>query len=141
MKQNKTSEARLRAQRAYYERNKETILRKQKEKYQNPEYREKILDKRREEQKARTSEEKWAKGNYWKYGIRPEEYWQLFKEQGGVCAICKEPPKKQRLCVDHCHTTGKIRGLLCKSCNAGLGQFQDKESNCIEAFNYLRRTK
>ncbi len=45
----------------------------------------------------------------------------MFAKQNGVCAICGNPPKKTRLAVDHNHTTGKNRGLLCGSCNGVLG--------------------
>jgi hypothetical protein len=52
--------------------------------------------------------------------ITAAEYKALLKAQGGVCAICKKPPKKHRLHVDHDHATGKVRGLLCVRCNAWL---------------------
>lgn len=45
------------------------------------------------------------------------EYEYRLKAQGGVCAICSKPPKRRRLCVDHNHRTGKVRGLLCDLCN------------------------
>ena len=69
----------------------------------------------------------------WMYGIGIEDYKKMLNEQNGVCAICKktEPiivkktglPKS--LAVDHCHTTNKIRGLLCACCNTVLGKFND----------------
>lgn len=55
------------------------------------------------------------------YGITLEDYDKLFEQQRGVCMICSQPQLNRRLCVDHCHTTGKIRGLLCGSCNLTLG--------------------
>lgn len=59
-----------------------------------------------------------------RYGITVEEYDHLFAIQGGVCAICKKPcPSGKRLAVDHDHLTKRIRGLLCRSCNLGLGHF------------------
>ena len=54
-------------------------------------------------------------------GISLEEYADILKTQGGVCAICHNPPKSIHLAVDHCHTTGDIRGILCSSCNIALG--------------------
>lgn len=54
------------------------------------------------------------------YGLTPEQYDDMLRAQGGVCAICKKPPKGNRLHVDHCHETGRIRGLLCVSCNSKL---------------------
>jgi hypothetical protein len=59
-----------------------------------------------------------------KYGITPDDYARRLQAQGGGCAICGEPPGEIALHVDHCHETGRVRGLLCFSCNAGLGQFR-----------------
>lgn len=50
------------------------------------------------------------------YGITLQQYTQLLKQQSGVCAICKKPPKVN-LCVDHNHANLEIRGLLCSFCN------------------------
>jgi hypothetical protein len=56
------------------------------------------------------------------YGITLAEYTEMLKAQGGACVGCgRQPTAKKRLCVDHCHTTGKIRGLLCSNCNTALG--------------------
>ncbi len=57
--------------------------------------------------------------------------------QNGACAICKKK-RKRWLCVDHCHRTGKIRGLLCTSCNAALGSFEDDPHTTQVAADYLR---
>jgi hypothetical protein len=78
-----------------------------------------------------------------KYGLTIQEYDGLFKSQKGVCKICGETETKgkgkhkETLAVDHCHTTGKVRGLLCSSCNRGLGFFQDKIDNLKKAIEYL----
>ena len=55
-----------------------------------------------------------------KYGITEERYAELFKQQNGRCAICRNRPRTQRLAVDHDHKTGEVRGLLCKRCNHDL---------------------
>jgi hypothetical protein len=60
----------------------------------------------------------------WSYGITPEDYDKMFAEQNGRCAICGNESTK-RLCVDHDHKTGKIRGLLCFDCNKALGFIHD----------------
>ena len=52
-----------------------------------------------------------------RYGISTDGYYEMLEQQGGGCAICGRPPKARRLCVDHDHTTGEIRGLLCPGCN------------------------
>lgn len=60
-----------------------------------------------------------------KFGITYEQYCQILKFQKGRCAICKKyPDKNRRLCVDHCHDNGRVRGLLCDSCNKMLGVYE-----------------
>lgn len=76
----------------------------------------------------------------YKYGITPEEYQELDTLQNSRCALCGSPGKAySRLYVDHCHQTGKVRGLLCNTCNAGLGQFNDNIELVEKALNYLKR--
>lgn len=75
-----------------------------------------------------------------KYGIEPGTYDRMLTEQGGKCVICKatSPGKKEiRFHVDHCHDTGKVRALLCSSCNTGIGQFKHDRKLLIEAIAYL----
>ncbi len=75
-----------------------------------------------------------------KFGITLEQYEEMFKSQGGVCAICGRPPsEKYSLHVDHDHFTGKIRGLVCFPCNEGLGLFQDDPYLLEAAIAYLER--
>lgn len=75
-----------------------------------------------------------------RHGLSPEEQDALFDQQEGLCAICGEPcPKFPRLCIDHDHITGKIRGLLCKQCNLGLGNFRDSPEILEAAIAYLSR--
>ena len=59
------------------------------------------------------------------FGLTVEEYDAMLDAQHGVCAICGKLPQKKRLAVDHNHTTGKVRGLLCPSCNRTLGYFEN----------------
>jgi hypothetical protein len=74
------------------------------------------------------------------YGMSLEQYDALLEEQGGVCAICGERPEKH-LCVDHCHETGTVRGLLCRRCNFGLGYYKDDLRRTMGASAYLRRAQ
>jgi Autographiviridae endonuclease VII len=78
-----------------------------------------------------------------KYGITSDNYDELLESQNGVCAICGGHPKgkKRRLCIDHDHNTGKIRGLLCNECNVALGAAKDSESVLVRMINYLRGVK
>ncbi len=65
-----------------------------------------------------------------KYGITINDYEQMLKQQNGVCKICKGlDPSGRRLAVDHCHTTGVVRGLLCPSCNTALGRIEQYLKN------------
>lgn len=74
-----------------------------------------------------------------KYGISAEEYNSLLLAQGGGCAICQRPPDNERLCVDHDHETGRVRGLLCRRCNSGIGQLKDSVALLLRAANYVER--
>jgi hypothetical protein len=67
------------------------------------------------------------------------DYQRLHKAQGGVCAICNFIPLRRPLVVDHDHTTGEVRGLLCSQCNLGLGLFRDEPDYLTQAKEYLLR--
>lgn len=74
------------------------------------------------------------------YGLTIEDYERLLSEQNGVCAICKRVCKTgRRLAVDHCHETGRVRGLLCANCNHVLGKLNDDVELLQAAVSYLRR--
>jgi hypothetical protein len=81
----------------------------------------------------------------YRHGITIDDYNKMLEQQDGTCAICKSPPqpfgkrKWLRLAVDHNHTTGKIRGLLCPKCNQGIGLLMDNPLFLIRAAEYLRR--
>jgi hypothetical protein len=72
-----------------------------------------------------------------KHGLTTEAYASMFAQQEGRCAICREPPGYVRLAVDHDHGTGVIRGLLCDSCNRGIGFLQDSPRVLRAAAKYL----
>lgn len=78
-----------------------------------------------------------------KYGITREDYDYLLNLQGGVCAICSgvdgDKTREQRLSVDHCHKTGKIRGLLCNNCNRCLGMAKEDPKLLTKMIKYLGR--
>ena len=70
------------------------------------------------------------------YGIGHEEFNEILKKQGGKCAICNSKiDKKSHL--DHCHETSRVRGILCQSCNLGLGRFKDNVEFLKNAIKYL----
>ena len=72
------------------------------------------------------------------YGITLEKYDSMLADQDGCCAICKTETSKGRFAIDHCHTTGEVRGLLCFDCNTGIGKLQDDPSLLLAAYNYLK---
>lgn len=83
------------------------------------------------------------------YGIDNNRYAEILDFQNGVCAICHETETKmnkeqnipKRLAVDHCHSTGKVRGLLCFDCNSSLGKFKDSIENLYNAIDYLNKSR
>lgn len=82
-----------------------------------------------------------------KYGMTVEQYENMFKEQNGKCAICEEEEtsfcgrsgSRKTLCVDHCHQTGKVRGLLCIRCNTALGKIEQAPHILRLMWDYLHK--
>lgn len=73
-----------------------------------------------------------------KYGITLEEYNLLLINQGGGCAVCGYIPHQgEVLCVDHCHNSLRVRGLLCHPCNKALGNLKDDPELLQKAIEYL----
>lgn len=74
-----------------------------------------------------------------KYGITLEHFNEMYTNQNGCCAICGDHTDafSRSLHVDHCHTTGKIRGLLCVNCNTAIGKLKDDVSIVLKAAAYL----
>jgi hypothetical protein len=71
---------------------------------------------------------------YTRYGLSKEEYDSILKQQDYKCAICRYD---KRLDVDHCHSTGKVRGILCNGCNTAIGKLGDTLEGIQRAINYL----
>ncbi len=74
------------------------------------------------------------------FGVGNEEYNGMLAKQNNSCAICKcdRSEVNRNFAVDHCHTSGKIRALLCVNCNLGLGNFKDSPTFLKEAVRYLK---
>jgi len=72
-----------------------------------------------------------------KYGITINEYSELFEAQKGVCKICGHEHERRPLNVDHCHSTGRIRGLLCDKCNLAIGLIGDSKDLAMVIVRYL----
>jgi len=75
------------------------------------------------------------------FGITFEDWMKMHNNQKGRCLICNRTEQEigRRFCVDHCHQTGKIRGLLCDNCNTGLGFFKDNIKLLKKAIKYLNK--
>lgn len=127
--------------RRYYERNKEKI------KTQTYAYRAKHPERWREKNRRYQQERAKADPNYWRaksikkrYGITIEEFEQLLKAQENRCAICRTPADQiKRKCIDHCHRTGKVRGILCQGCNVAIAHLRDDPLIALRASEYLSR--
>jgi hypothetical protein len=76
------------------------------------------------------------------YGISMDDYNAMLEAQDGKCAICScSPPNhhKKRLNIDHCHSTGKVRGLLCDACNRAIGLLKDSPELMANAIKYIQQ--
>jgi len=77
-----------------------------------------------------------------RYGLTLEDYRDLLREQNNRCAICGSPFSGQWLMgkphVDHCHKSGRVRALLCRNCNTGLGMFKESRQILLLAADYAR---
>lgn len=124
--------------RAYHAANKEKVSARKKRYYQ--ENREKILEQKRasREEDAKTPQLSERKARVKRYGISVEQYDEMLQRQNGVCAICqKECQLGVSLGVDHDHKTGRVRGLLCRKCNTGIGLLGDDLESLQRAVRYL----
>lgn len=97
--------------------------------------------------KDRDKHRRWRKANPEKrraqdlralYRIDKVDVARLLEEQGNECPICG---RDEPTCVDHSHRTGRVRGILCRQCNAGLGQFRDDPTLIEAAIAYLEKAK
>jgi Autographiviridae endonuclease VII len=122
-------EKRRASHRRYRQAHKEELRERRRRKWEtDPEYRERRRARDREAQRKQRFKKV--------YGISLADYDMMFARQGGACAICKRADRT--LCVDHCHVTGKVRGLLCAKCNSALGFCNDDPGHLLAAAAYLR---
>jgi len=111
---------------------------------EDPSYRERKLAANRAynaEHRDRLNElrrEKWRARRIRTFGLSLDDLERMLIEQGGLCAICERRPAR-RLCIDHCHATQKVRGLLCDNCNIALGLLDDDPERLRAAIAYVLR--
>ena len=117
------------------------------ERYQDPEVkkRKQEYDRQRRQRLKDAGEKQFSEAqrqtHYRKrYGIDINIYEKMLESQNGCCAICgtAQAELKKTLAVDHCHVTGRVRGLLCDPCNKGLGYFRDSLEIMSRAIDYLK---
>ena len=87
---------------------------------------------------------KYFREDLWKhYRIREHDYAAMFDKQSGNCDVCKtnQAELTRRLSVDHCHTSGEIRGLLCDNCNPAVGFVKESIERCEQLIAYLKKFK
>jgi hypothetical protein len=136
--------ARLRAQKREYDKEyyrdpvrRETARLKARQTYHNPE-----AEKQRRQDRAKGVH--YFKYVFNTYGLTEVDWWSMFIDQDMKCAICscEEPVDKvKQWCVDHCHNTGKVRGILCRACNVGIGNLGDDPNVLRAAVGYLERQR
>lgn len=123
---------------AYYEANKEKLRAKSRAWYHAN--REQSVAKAKAWKDANPTRKQGhtRKFNLSKYGVSPEDYAAMLEHEGGVCAICGEPPPEGRaLDIDHNGDRTVIRGLLCNPCNRGIAAFRDNPRHLAAAIVYL----
>jgi Recombination endonuclease VII len=125
----------LAAKKAWYEQNRDQAIAKVTA-WQR-ENRERYNNRQREYKRARPGLER-AGHLRRKFGLTTDEFEEMVRQQGGVCAICGRAPKTgKRLHVDHDHDTGEVRGLLCFSCNVGVGNLGNDIERLQRTVDYL----
>ena len=97
--------------------------------------------KAREEKNAYERARRAKHGHRWikiksRYGITEIDFRRIVDEQGGRCACCKE---RLPVDIDHCHRTNRLRGLLCRACNVGIGLLGDNAEGLKRALEYLNK--
>jgi hypothetical protein len=123
-------------QREYYAKNRDKIRKQVKARY--PKYAEKH---RAASKEFRAKRPVYQRAYYFErqYGITVEDYNRMFEEQGGRCKICEthQSELSKALAVDHDHSTGRVRGLLCHRCNTALGLMNDDPRTIRKMIAYL----
>ena len=102
----------------------------------------KACDRERKKKERKLRDHSQTDRKYWlkkAYGLAPDDYIKLFDTAKGRCEICgiHQAELNYHLVVDHCHKTGKIRGLLCKRCNSAIGLLDEDQARLDKCKEYL----
>lgn len=112
-------------------------------KLEDPDYKKRFQEHKKEYARKKaasmSSDEKARRHLRNKYGLTLAQYYEMYENQDGKCALCGTKPKKKKLMVDHNHKTGEVRGLLCPKCNSGMGFFNDDPKLMQMASIYLQK--
>lgn len=131
-------DARRKYNQEWYEKNKERVREYRAKYYQAHKVQGQTYAKRYRENNESKSEMEHKYTLRKKHNMTPEDYEALLQQQSGVCAICGEANLNgRRLAVDHDHETGKIRGLLCVTCNVALNKLDQNRDWAKKAIEYL----
>lgn len=136
-----TNPDKVKANRArYYAGNKEAINARRKARVASNPDKEKERAKEYRKRRPEVFKKTWLK---YQYGLTPAEREAMLAAQQYRCAIClsEDPNTKKGWHVDHCHDTGRVRGLLCRRCNVGLGHFKDDTALLEKVVQYIRGTE
>lgn len=123
--------------RAWRKKNREILLKKDREYYKKNAERERSYAR---ELYRKNSQKELDRIRYKKYGITGDEFRALVEKQGIKCPICNKDITKNPT-VDHDHSTGKIRGLICSPCNLAIGNAEDSPDRLRAMANYLEKSK
>ncbi len=131
-------ECRSEYMRGYYQDNYDRERAKRKAWYEANKLR--VCEQLKEEYKANPEKYKWQRLKQ-KYGVTQEQYEGLRKMQRNKCGICRTSFDETEPHLDHCHDTGKVRGLLCANCNTGIGLFKHNAKRMEKAIAYVVKYK
>lgn len=119
---------------------------RRRERYANePAYRERLKANSRRHEATKTKADRRREKLRSSYGLTQEAYDAMVKKQRNRCAVCRKPETRKNrygplpLAVDHCHKTGKVRGLLCLLCNTAIGKLKDSPALLRAAIEYLEK--
>jgi len=117
-----------------------TVCDREKKREWRAENPEKVKKQNKKSNSKRTTEQHRKSDLRKKYGMTLEDFETMIAKQGHLCAICSTDLSElntKNVHIDHCHTNGHVRGILCRKCNVGLGFFMDNKENLRSAIEYL----